>query len=159
MLTPELFLSKLFIDKSTKEQFMKKIISLLAVSLFISMSALAVEKNHPCKADRENFCKDVKVGDGAIAKCLKEHEASLSAECKASFEANKAKREARKEERKAKMEEKKAMHEARKASREACKSDMEKFCKDIKPGEGKKMNCLKEHASELSEGCKVGFQK
>lgn len=138
---------------------MKKIFSLFALSLLVATFASA-EGDQPCKADREKFCKDVKAGDGAIIKCLKEHEAELSTTCKTSFEEKKAKREAKQEERKKEREEKMAARkEAHKASREACKSDMEKFCKDVKPGDGKKMNCLKEHAAELSEGCKVGFKK
>lgn len=127
---------------------MKKIFSLLALSLFVTTFAYA-EGDHPCKADREKFCKDVKAGGGAIVKCLKGHEAELSAACKTSFEEKKAKIEAKREERKTEH----------KASREACKSDMEKFCKDVKPGDGKKMDCLKSHEAELSEGCKVGFKK
>lgn len=37
----------------------------------------------------------------------------------------------------------------------ACKADIEKLCKDIEPGEGRIMDCLKAHDSELSEGCKA----
>ena len=36
----------------------------------------------------------------------------------------------------------------------ACKADIEKFCKDVKPGGGAIMKCLKEHQAELSEPCK-----
>ncbi len=37
----------------------------------------------------------------------------------------------------------------------ACKADAEKLCKDIEPGGGRVMACLKAHESELSEGCKI----
>jgi hypothetical protein len=37
----------------------------------------------PCADDVAKFCKDVNPGGGAIIKCLKEHEAELSDECKA----------------------------------------------------------------------------
>ncbi len=36
----------------------------------------------------------------------------------------------------------------------ACKADVEKFCKDVKPGGGAILKCLNEHSSELSTECK-----
>jgi hypothetical protein len=41
--------------------------------------------------------------------------------------------------------------------REACKADVEKFCKDIKPGGGRIIACLKGHEAEVSAGCKAAF--
>src|SRR5438552_13311 len=79
------------------------------------------QKNHPCKADHEKFCKDVKPGDGRIIACMKEHAAELSPECKA------------------KMAEK--WQEM--AKDEPCRADREKFCKDVKPGEGRIIACMK----------------
>jgi hypothetical protein len=35
----------------------------------------------------------------------------------------------------------------------ACKADVEKLCKDVQPGEGKILGCLKEHQADLSPGC------
>ena len=39
-------------------------------------------KDHPCMADMEKFCKDVKGGHGEKMKCIREHKADLSAACK-----------------------------------------------------------------------------
>ncbi|HET8869331.1 MAG TPA: cysteine rich repeat-containing protein [Aquabacterium sp.] len=36
----------------------------------------------------------------------------------------------------------------------ACKADVEQFCKDVKPGEGRLAACLKEHKEEVSQPCK-----
>lgn len=36
---------------------------------------------------------------------------------------------------------------------DACKPDAEKFCKDIPPGGGRVIACLKSHESELSPAC------
>ena len=35
----------------------------------------------------------------------------------------------------------------------ACKSDREKFCPGLKPGDGKLVQCMKEHAADLSPEC------
>jgi phage host-nuclease inhibitor protein Gam len=37
--------------------------------------------------------------------------------------------------------------------KEACKPDVEKFCKEIKPGDGRIAACLKSHDSELAPAC------
>ena len=34
-----------------------------------------------------------------------------------------------------------------------CAADVQKFCKDVKPGEGRVIECLKSHQSELSQAC------
>ena len=36
-----------------------------------------------------------------------------------------------------------------------CQADTEKFCKDVNPGEGRIIACLKEHQAELSADCKI----
>ncbi len=35
----------------------------------------------------------------------------------------------------------------------ACKPDMERRCKEVKPGEGRLIECLKQHRAELSAEC------
>jgi hypothetical protein len=35
-----------------------------------------------------------------------------------------------------------------------CKQDIQKFCKDVKPGGGRLIECLKTHENELSAACK-----
>ena len=84
-----------------------------------------------CQADLEKFCKDVKPGGGRLIKCLKDHEADLSAGCKAV-----------REEKKGKFLE-----------NHPCASDMAKFCKDL---QGKdRAACMKEHAKDLSAACQA----
>ena len=40
-----------------------------------------------------------------------------------------------------------------------CRADRMKFCKDIKPGEGRVRACLNEHQADLSDKCKKGIEK
>ncbi|MFN3605492.1 MAG: cysteine rich repeat-containing protein [Leptonema sp. (in: bacteria)] len=40
-----------------------------------------------------------------------------------------------------------------------CKEDREKFCKDIKPGEGRIFECLVNHFDQLSTDCKTKIEK
>jgi hypothetical protein len=93
----------------------------------------AEEKDRPCAADAEKLCKDVQPGEGRVAKCLKEHSNELSPACKDNI---------------GKMKEKVQEFE------QACKEDATKLCKDVKPGGGRILQCLKQHESELSATCK-----
>ncbi|TBR26026.1 hypothetical protein EPO15_01060 [bacterium] len=111
--------------------------TLLALS-FLVLAVPAFAESGPCKEDMERLCKGVEHGGGAVKKCMKEHEAELSEGCRAMI---------------GKMKEKAA--EKKDAAEEACKADKEKFCKDVEPGEGRIMKCLKEHDAELSESCKA----
>lgn len=113
--------------------------SLLCLSLgFIAPVSANEHAKRPCAEDMKKFCGDVKPGKGAMAQCMKQHEAELSPDCKAHGEAMKAKME--------------QVHEA-------CKGDVEKFCKDMKPGDGRIASCLKEHKSELSEACQSQMKR
>ena len=100
--------------------------------------SLAVGQNWPCADDAKKFCKEVKPGGGRIIKCLQGHQSELSDACKQQLESGK-KRAA--------------------AARDACKSDVEKWCKSVSPGEGRILNCLKEHQTELSAECKAQVGK
>lgn len=88
----------------------------------------------PCADDAAKYCKDVKPGGGRLAKCLKDNEKQLSPACRASIE-----------------ESKKKVQEAH----QACSDDVQKYCKDVKPGQGRIVKCLKEHDKDLSPECKA----
>jgi Cysteine rich repeat len=98
-----------------------------------STRAEGKEGKGPCAGDVEKFCKGVKPGGGRILRCLKEHDADLSAACK---------------ERGAEM--KGAVREIS----AACKGDVEKLCKDVKPGGGRILACLKKQSDQVSDQCK-----
>ncbi len=91
-----------------------------------------------CAADAKKFCGDVQPGGGRIAKCMKSHEAELSAACQNQIKAAKQRIE---------------------QVREECKGDAEKFCEGVKPGGGRILSCLKSHQAELSPGCGEEFNR
>ena len=50
------------------------------------------------------------------------------------------------------------MREARRKMTEACSADVQTFCPDAPAGGGGRMQCLREHAADLSDGCKAAMQ-
>ncbi len=107
-------------------------IAILAMVLTTGEPAAAQTKN-PCADDVAKYCKDVTPGGGRLVRCLKQHENELSPECKASQEKAKAK--------------------AREAH-EACADDVQKLCKDVTPGGGRIIRCLKDNSKSLSPECR-----
>jgi len=92
----------------------------------------------PCAEEIAKHCKEVKPGGGRILNCLDEHQKELSDSCRKKLE----------ESRKKLME-----------AQQACTGDMEKFCKDVQPGGGRILGCLREHTQELSPACRKITEK
>ncbi|MGE5256509.1 MAG: cysteine rich repeat-containing protein [Hyphomicrobiales bacterium] len=106
--------------------------AMLAMVLATGAPAEAQTKN-PCAGDIAKYCKDVTPGGGRLVQCLKQHESELSAECKAGQE--------------------KAREKAKEAH-EACADDVQKLCKDVVPGGGRIVRCLKDNSKSLSPECR-----
>ena len=98
----------------------------------------AEQKDSPCAEDAAKLCKGVQQGEGRVAKCLKEHSKDLSLACKEDIG---------------------EMKEKMQVFAQACKDDANKLCKGTKPGEGRIMQCLKQHEGELSATCKEKMTK
>jgi hypothetical protein len=103
------------------------------IYLTVAMEVSAKPAARPCAEDAARLCKGVQQGEGRVAKCLKEHADELSPACKKNI---------------AKVKE-----EVQEFA-QACKDDSAKLCKGTKPGEGRILQCLKQHESELSAACK-----
>ncbi|QJD29166.1 cysteine rich repeat-containing protein [Methylococcus geothermalis] len=87
----------------------------------------------PCSDEIAKYCKNLRIGGGRIQNCLKEHKAQLSPACQSGLEASLAR------------------HREIQA---ACGADVERLCKDVRPGKGRVANCLKEHHRQVSSACK-----
>jgi hypothetical protein len=97
-------------------------------------TAVSADESRPCAADVARFCKDVQPGGGRIVQCLKQHENELSPACKQQMVETKQKL--------------RGVHQA-------CQDDVQKLCKDVQPGGGRLIKCLKEHENEVSAECKA----
>jgi hypothetical protein len=87
----------------------------------------------PCSADVQRLCGEVRPGQGRVFRCLRAKEAEVSPACKAHV------RQRREEFREA---------------RAACAPDVQRFCKDVRPGQGRVVACLKAHQADLAPACK-----
>lgn len=103
-----------------------------AVATIVSVTAISAKGE--CRTDREKFCGNVIKGNHkGMWQCMKEHENELSEPCK------------------------NHIAQVREKSREikkACKADYKKLCKQVKAGQGRIIQCLKQNEAQLSEGCK-----
>jgi hypothetical protein len=96
----------------------------------------AISQGGACKADINQFCKDITSGEGRIAACLKSHEDKLSSGCKEQWTA---------------MHQK--MKETARVAKQACGTDMQKFCPQA-VGLKEVHSCLNSHIDDLSPSCK-----
>jgi hypothetical protein len=130
-----------------QERVMKRLTTVAAMCVAGLLAAAVVAGEQPpppnaCLADVERLCKDMPPGGGRIARCLRDNEASVSAECKAHM---------------AKMRENVLARV--KAFSEACKGDLGQYCKDVQPGQGRITRCLRENEAKLSPSCREQLAK
>ncbi len=91
-----------------------------------------------CHEDKEKFCKDIPEGGGKVLQCLLGKKDQLSTACQNFLAEKKAKRN---------------------AEFQVCQADKQKFCAEVKPGEGRIRECMNQHLTELSPGCQALIQK
>ena len=120
--------------KMTKLSVLLGSVILLLLSVNTNVSANGIL---PCADEIEKFCKDVLPGGGRIAECLEQHQDELSESCKIKCE---------------------SIKNRIKQCEQACANDIENFCKDIQPGNGRILNCLRENKDEISTVCKESIQ-
>jgi hypothetical protein len=95
-------------------------------------------KEGPCSNDLKKYCARVKPGEGRVAKCMADNFRKLEPACQGKVQA--------------------ALDKLGSMAK-ACKADTEKFCKGIRPGEGRVLSCLKGRESDLSPGCAAEFKR
>jgi hypothetical protein len=132
---------------------MKKML-VVAVTLCLIMlvggAAFAEEKGiiqtvaDGCKQDIETYCKGVKPGEGRILACLYAYQDKLSNRCEyALYDAA------------AQLE--RAVAALTYLANE-CKDDLKAYCSDVKPGEGRLINCIDKNMAKVSDRCKQAIK-
>lgn len=100
-----------------------------------------------CRQDVEKYCKDVEPGEGRVHSCLRFHKAFISERCAA--EENKL---AAVEFRDIRLRPKLA---------KVCSEERAVYCKDVKPGKARVIQCLMENMAQpnFGEECRAELQK
>ena len=122
-------------------------ISALLCLLLLPASAAHAAGNSACSQDRDKFCKDVKNGQGRIRECLQSHLDQLSPACREHVE-SKAKAKATPQ----------AGNRMIPRRLKDCEANLDQFCKDVQPGGGHYIDCLKKHEADLSDACKKSLE-
>ncbi len=103
-----------------------------------------------CEKELTSYCKDVTPGEGRIVACLYAFSDKLSPRCEyALYDAS------------AQLE--RAIAQLTYVANE-CREDLNSFCADVKPGQGRVMACMEKNEQKLSSRCKqamkdVGLKK
>ena len=110
------------------------------LAIIVSVSAYASdEAGKACGADYQKFCAGVKPGEGRIGRCLMQHRQDLSNACQSYL---------------TKVTQT-LVHEFV----AACQHDVVQYCRKVKPGEGRVLNCLKDQHDSLSSACQQLLHK
>lgn len=104
-----------------------------------------------CGDDAIRLCGDVEPGQGRVARCLVEHESELTPDCKAWTDQTRAAIDEAGDEIRGGMARLKSIHDA-------CGADVEQFCADVPEGKGRRVKCLEDNASKLSDPCRAAVQ-
>jgi hypothetical protein len=118
--------------KSLRQIFLMAVVLCFASTPAFAQKEQDVTRQGPCRADIEQFCKNVKPGKGRVLKCMKQYTTHLSTACAAHIS---------------------EVKEQTAVFKKVCKRDVEKFCRDMEPGAGRVHRCLKEHQADLAVRC------
>jgi hypothetical protein len=125
---------------------MRKIIgAMVAAALLLGGQAradepLADKVKKACSKEISTICKGVPEGSGRLLACFYAFEDKLSDKCAyALYDAA------------AELEQ---AATALKYAASQCKDDFDKFCSDVKVGEGRALACLDKHSKDVSQQCK-----
>jgi hypothetical protein len=132
---------------------MKKVVLLLVALCMIQLCAGNgyAETKGPveivadgCKKEIGTYCKEVTPGEGRVLACLYAYEDKLSNRCEYVLYDAAAQLE-------------RAIAALTYLANE-CKDDLKAYCSDIKPGEGRLINCIDKNMEKVSSRCKQAIK-
>ena len=126
------------------------LIGLFVMGCFFAGSTFAQEQGpveivaEGCKQDIETYCKGVTPGEGRILACLYAYQDKLSNRCEyALYDAA------------AQLQ--KAVVALTYLANE-CRDDLKTYCSDVKPGEGRLLQCIDKNMAKVSVRCKQAIK-
>jgi hypothetical protein len=141
------------VKNKPKEEVMKTMVICMVVlgcMMLVGGSAYAAEKGlvdmvaDGCKTEINTYCKGVTPGEGRVLACLFAFEDKLSNRCEyALYDAA------------AQLE--KAVVALTYLANE-CRDDLKTFCSDVKPGEGRLIECIGKNKEKISGRCKQAIR-
>jgi len=118
---------------------------LLAGGLARAEETLADSVKKACHKELTTFCKGVPPGQGRVLACLYAFEEKVSDKCVAAVYD-------------AAVQLEQAVNALKYAATE-CKGDLEKFCANVKLGEGRGLACINKHDKDVSQTCKDALKQ
>ena len=125
-------------------------VAVMALFLVAGVSAMGGENDlintiqDGCKAELDKYCAMVTPGDGRLLGCLFAYQDKLSSKCEyALYDAA--------------VQLERAVAALTYVVNE-CDNDLEKFCSDIAPGEGRLMDCMNKNMANVSDRCKSAMK-
>ncbi len=97
-----------------------------------------------CDKELKTYCKDVTPGEGRGLACLYANEDKLSGQCEyALYDAA--------------VQLERVVNALAYAANE-CRDDLTKYCSDIKPGEGRVLQCIEKNDAKITKRCKQALK-
>jgi hypothetical protein len=131
--------------KSMVKSFLGFAVLILLASLVYAEENPAKELVIKCSAELETFCKDVTPGKGRVLACLYAYSDKLSEPCAEVVQDT--------------YDDLKLISAASSHLQNECGKDLDKFCKDVAPGQGRLLNCLEKNESHLSQKCQRALKE
>ena len=97
-----------------------------------------------CQQELTTFCKDVTPGEGRIIACLYSHQDKLTPRCEYALYDSIGQLD-------------RVLTNLKYAVTE-CRDDLKSYCADIKPGEGRLLDCLDKNEAKVSARCNTALK-